>query len=545
MELDEETTTIAKGALWQNATGVFTKLLSFVYTVIVARFVAQEQVGIFYFALGIVGTIGIFADLGLSSAITRYVPYYLGKKDTEAAHKTVNVAVFLGVLLLSAASICTFALAGPIAQLFNNPPIEGVLRLFALHLAIIQVYTIANSLLFAFKQPQASAMGATLQSVLKLAFMLLLVFTFGANALSLAAAFIASYAIAAFYLLWELRKHFGWIAKTTRASMGEYFTLLCELVPFGIMVVGMMAFSTIINYSDKLMLGYFLQSDANAQIAIYSLATSLALIATMFSGSIISIFYPVVSGLVGKGDWKKVNKTSQTALKWLLFSSVPITAFLAAFSSPMLRVLYGIEYEPGSVALSLFAVGIFISYCAMIQRTVLAGMRLVKIDLLCVGIGALSNIFLNFLLIPQFGINGSALASLAAFIIMSALNQHYAHKYFGFSFPKSAWKNVLAGVFVFAALAALCALFYPYIVNLPLSLGDGMLFGTLDKLAKLAFLLCFFAIGAAIYLCLSNLLGLFEAEDVAVLRKVLFKFGIPSPYCSHIVRLIFWNKEIH
>ena len=387
------------------------------------------------------GTIGIFADLGLASAITRYVPYYLGKKDNAAAHRTISVAVFLGIFLMLAASSVTFFFAQQIAGIFGNPKIAAVLQLFAFHLAIVQVYTITNSLLFAFKQVRASAIAGGIQAFLKLFFMLVLVFSFEASASALAIGFMFSYAITALYLLWELRGHFGWMAKKAHTSMAEYFPLLREFIPFGIMVVGMMAFGTLINYSDRLMLGFFLHEEANAQIAIYSLATSLALLSTMFSGSITSIFYPIVSGLVGKNDLQKVNKTSQTALKWLLFSSVPIAAFLAAFSAPMLRVLYGVEYEPGSLALSLFAAGILISYTTVIQRIVLAGMRLIKIDLMCVGIGALANILLNAFLIPPFGINGAAFASLLAFCIMSFLNQHYAHKYFGFVFPKSALRD--------------------------------------------------------------------------------------------------------
>ncbi|VVB58887.1 Polysaccharide biosynthesis protein [Candidatus Anstonella stagnisolia] len=553
VELDEETTVIARGAFWQNLTGIAVKLLAFIYTIIIARFVVQEQVGLFYFGLGVVGTISIFADLGLSQAIIRYVPYYIGKKDERLAHQTINVAVIFGVLLLSLCSLFTYFFAGSIAAFFQNPPLEGVLVLLAFYLAIIQSYTIANSLLFAFKRAKEAAFGATLQSLLKLIFLLLLIFPLGANAQMLAIGFTASYAFSAFYLLFELRKSFGWLKKGSSFTLRENASLLVrELLPFGLIMVGSMAFAAIIISFDRLLLGYFLKQDANAQIAIYSLATNLAGLCIIFSGSITSILFPVASELVGREhskdrpDWSKVNKTSQTALKWVLFSSVPLTAFLAAFSAPMLRILYGIEYEPGGLALSIFTFGMFVSYITMIQRTVLIGMRLMYIDALCLGVGAAVNIGLNWLLIPMYGISGSAFASFVAFLAMSLLTNHYARTKFGFQFPLSAWKNIAAGAMVFAMLLAIQIAAYPSIVNLPLSFGDGLLFGVLDKLAKLALLLCFFAIGSFAYLVLINLLRLFEHDDVQVFRQIFSKFGFPAWVGAFFVRLVFWNqKELH
>jgi len=213
----------------------------------------------------------------------------------------------------------------------------------------------------------------------------------------------------------------------------------------------------------------------------------------------------------------------------------------------MLRVLYGASYEPGSLSLSLFALGTFIGFAGAIQRTTLAGMRLVKIDLFCVACGALINIALNFLLIPPFGISGAAFASLIAFLTIAWMNNHYARKYFGFAFPLGAWKNICAGLLVFILLLAIETAAYPYLINLPISISDGgIVFGVLDKFIKLAVLLAFFAIGALLYLALINALRLFEHEDVQVFRQIFSKFGIPPHFTSFFVRLVFWNqKELH
>ena len=79
------------------------------------------------------------------------------------------------------------------------------------------------------------------------------------------------------------------------------------------------------------------------------------------------------------------------------------------------------------------------------------------------GIGAFSNITLNFILIPFYGIMGAAFATLGAFIIMFvsifvATNkiEHSDYNYLGWIFPLAMWCFILFFdnyiVFVFVAL---------------------------------------------------------------------------------------------
>ena len=544
-ETGEENAVMAKGALWQNATNILIKLSAFVYTVIIARLVAQDDVGVFYFAIGILGTLQIFVDLGLTTAIMRYLPYYFGKKDNAQAKKILNLTVFLGIFLMFVFSAALFLASGLIAQSFGNPKLEMMLKLLSISVAITQTFTILSSLMVSMKKLREYSIGGTVQAIAKLVLTIILIVAIGADARSLGIAFMGSTIIAAAYLLYEMRGLLGWAQAQGTFSISEYIESAKELIPFGITMVGVLTFSTIIGYFDRIMLGYFLTSDANNQIAIYTLSISFAGMAALFAGSVLSIFYPVISELVGKGDFKKVSKTTSTALRWVLFSSIPITAFLVAFSAPLLRVLYGAAYEPGYLALALFSIGMFANFAGAVQRTTLAGMRLVKIELLSVGAGALTNIVLNIILIPGFGITGAAFAGLASFVVISSFNQYYAKKYFGFEFPKSAWKNILAGVVVFAILQVVELRAYGGLTTLHFGLDNsGILLGVLDKVIKMAILGVFFAFGSVIYLALLNLMNLFEAEDFKVCGDLLVKIGLPKSINKLALRLIFWRHKV-
>ncbi len=546
MELDEETAVMAKGTMWQNLSSIIVKLCSFVYTILVARLAAQEQVGLFYFGLSIVGIMGIFADFGLSTAIQRYIPYHLGRKEKAVAEQVIRFSVTAGTALLALCSVATFLLADAFAAFFHNPGLGPVMQLLAIQLSIYAAFNILLSLLVAFKQLHAYSVGYSAQNVLKILLLLSLIFTLGVDARSLSITYMLSFVIPCFYLMWALLKPLSSLGQHPRFPLQTYWPIAREMVPFGLTIVGVVLFSNFVAYTDRVLLGYYLSSDVNPQIAIYTIASSFAGLVLIFAGSITPIFLPVVSELIGREDRARVQRMSQTALRWTLFSSVPIAAFVCAFAAPILRSLYGASYEAGAWVLVLFSLGTLASAMGAIQRTALAGMRLVRIELYSMICGAAVNVLLCLLLIPAYGINGAAVASLAAFSVMSLVNHHYASRRMGFSFPQSAWKNLLAGAVVLAVLMLIELAAYDPLVHLPIIIPDSALLGgVLDKLIKMAVLGVFLGAGSLLYLVLVNVLHLFEPEDRAVFGKILSKFGVPRAWQTPLARMVFWDARLH
>lgn len=543
MELDEETAALASGTLWQNAGNIAMKLVSFVYTVLVARLVSQEEVGLFYFALSLVGIITIFADFGLSQTVQRYVPYYLGKGERMAASRVLALSVLLSTALLLAVTVIAFFAAPSLAGVFNNPGLGPVLAFLAIYLCINQCFNIASSVLVALKQMRERSIGANLQNLLKLAFTIALVAVLGPNARALAAAFMLSFIAGAFYLLWALRTALRRLDLPPPSGFGWCVPMLADILPFGLTMVSISMFGVFIGYTDRVLLGYLLPLGANVQIAIYSFAINLASLAGLFAASITIILLPVASGLISHPDATRIHKAARTSMRWMLFSALPLAAFLAAFSAPLLRVVYGAAYEPGALSLSIFTIGTVFFLLGTVQGTLIAAHRLVRLELKAFMAGAAVNIILNLLLIPRFGINGSAFAGLVCFAVIAWVNQHYAARRFGFSIPSSVWKNLLAGALVGLLLFALEQASYGYVVGFHLFTvpGSSVAAGVMDKAASAALLSVFFCIGSLAYLVLLNLMRLFEREDRRVFEKIAAKAGLPHPAAARLADWVFWN----
>ncbi len=547
MELDEETATMAVGTFWSNLGVIAVKLVSFIYMILIARLVAQSEVGLFYLGIGMMGVVSIFADLGISQTVQRYLPYFLGKNDKASARRVLALNIFLGLLPPLIVAFLVWQLAPAIANNVRNPGLEPLLAYLAIYLFVNQVFNILLNILVALKKMKERSVGTNLQNVLKVVFTLLLVWAIGPQAATLSIAFILSLAAGAIYLLYVA---FGVLkSQDLLPAPADLFDtaarpLLLNILPFGLTMLGVSMFSLLISYMGVLALGYLLGGAGNASIGIYSMATAFAAVANILAASVITIFLPVASGLVSKTDSAKITKTAQTALRWVLFSTIPVVAFLAAFAPSLLRVLYGADYESGALTLSLFSIGTLLYYLGSVQGTLIAAHRFVKLELIAFLFGALANVILNFALIPIWGINGAAFASLASFGIIAAVNHYFARKKFGFSIPTSAWKNLFCGFLLLALLAALHAISYDYLVHLPIPLPSGSLAGmVLDKVVKVIILGFFMGLGCLAYLVLLNLFGLFEDEDRSVMKHLLDKMKLPAKIKASLLGFIFWGAK--
>jgi O-antigen/teichoic acid export membrane protein len=103
------------GALGINA------LLAFILTPIVIRYIGQDGYGLWIILMSIVGYYG-FLDMGITTAILRYIARYAAQKDITALNKTVNTSLAIFSAIGLAIILSSFFTAIPLAHFFNIDP---------------------------------------------------------------------------------------------------------------------------------------------------------------------------------------------------------------------------------------------------------------------------------------------------------------------------------------------------------------------------------------------------------------------------------------
>jgi O-antigen/teichoic acid export membrane protein len=91
------------------------------------------------------------------------------------------------------------------------------------------------------------------------------------------------------------------------------------------------------------------------------------------------------------------------------------------FATDFIATIYGAKYAGGGVALMILAAGFAVKNVLSVHNSILEAVGRSKTLSFNSVIAAVSNLLLNIVLIPQFGLTGAAVATVASFILRDGL----------------------------------------------------------------------------------------------------------------------------
>ena len=532
---------VAWGSFWGLVGTLALKLVSFAYAIYVARAFSQENVGLFYLAVSVIGLVGFWRNLGLPSALQRYIPFYEAKKQGGKAVSLLKISLVANTLLGFVLFAGIIALAGPIGAVYQSPGLSDALRLLAAYVLFENLSSVAFSYLQGRGDIKSLQFLTNVQNIVKLVLTVALFSFYGATLFTLSAAFILSY-VAVFLasIPFLLRK-----ASDLPKSAGGISTseMLREILPFGITLTIVQSLWVLISSTDRALLGYFGNPATSIEtVAIYSIASQLALTIMVFPTAFGGIFLPVISRLAGKGDHATMRKVLQTSQRWILFVTIPIAISTMAFGGEMLSVFYGSAYRPGANAMSIFVLGLLFSTIAYPMSLALAGMRLVRLELYVAIACAAANVALNVLLIPQFGMEGASAASAVSFLISAWMFERYGRQYLDYKTPREIYKLFVAGAAAFAVVLLLKPAAAAFAAGIP-AIGTGELAVYSAKFAYLALLGVMGCVGLALFGMVALFMRSFKHEDIRLLSTAAGKARLPRGLVSLAERIAMMGVE--
>lgn len=535
-----EMASVAKGSLWSLIGQLAAKFFGFLYTVAIARLFIQEEIGIFYFALGIISIISVFTDLGMTQVLARYVPYFYGKEEFGRLRKFIKFSLFLGGGLSFIFSLLIFFSAGFLAAALEKPELKPLLEILSITIFINELIGMSGGILLGRKKMLEVQACYILQAVAKLTLTVALAIFIIANNRIMSVAFVLSTIL--LLLTFGL---FSWIEvrKWQRGAEDKtsYYTIGREIISFGVIISIITGFSVLATSTDRIMIGLLGGKNAYVDVGIYSVITTLTTLLLIFPTSITQIFFPVVSELFGKGKNEEIKKITAVATKWLVFITSPLTLIFLVFPDTLIRIFYGEQYTSGWLVFILFVIGLFIYSLSLLPSRVIAAMRRLDIELMIAALAAVANIILNFVFIMLYGMNGAAFATMISFTVMTLLTFKFSKDLFNFNLPSDIHKPLTAGVIALVILF----LSRQYVLaqvgrlsEMPLVLFDGygMLF------LKLAIFTILFIIASGVYVMLLIFSKSFSKPEFEILRKAFRKLKIPEKYAVAIMGVLGYNE---
>ena len=174
------------------------------------------------------------------------------------------------------------------------------------------------------------------------------------------------------------------------------------------------------------MLGFF-RNDTD--VGIYSIASKIYLTLKQFLNAIIAVALPRVSSYIGSENNEKYSDLVDTFFHGIVILVCPICVGLFLFSKNFIVIMSSDKYGAGSNTLKILAVALLLSVIAsFLSSCVALPFKMDKSCLKASTISAVTNIALNFILIPKLSYVGAALTTAVAEAIVFFVLWKDCHK---------------------------------------------------------------------------------------------------------------------
>ncbi|MFN2423023.1 MAG: flippase [Cryomorphaceae bacterium] len=385
--------------------------LSYGIIIFISRKLGKEGLGIYNLSLAILGILIMLGCLGFNTSIVRYVSQYTAKGWNfsirelykSIARRTTVLSILLAFTLYFTAEFWS-------VKIYKTDLYIVPFKLVAAMLPFGVFATMNVEFIRGLKKVHISEFFRNLElQLVNFAGLFLLSF-YGLNynhpilfygAGTLLAAFFTGFVVYRYF-----SKEIGAEAYIKKPEEPDFNFRTHLLVSVPMILTSFIQFLN--GRVDTLMFGYY---GSAADLGVFTLAIKLSVITNFVIASLNTIATPKISELFWSDKREELNKVVQSSARLIFLFALPVTAILVIFPA-FIFDLVDEGYEIGSDTLRIFAVVQLVNSAAGMVAVFLnmTGNQVFFTKL--VAVATALNIVLNLLLIPKFGMEGAAVATL-------------------------------------------------------------------------------------------------------------------------------------
>ena len=383
---------------WGFAGRISSMAVSFFVVVYVIRFLGPSQYGLLSYAISFVGMFGILASLGLDSILYRDLVKYPEKRDQilgTAFYLKTSGAVVSIIFTLSASyflgddfytSFIIFLISAPLIFQSFNVISSYFQSLVQAKLPILVIFS--TNLFLSFLKIILVILGAGLSYF---AFVYLL------EGVLLAIGFIFIYRRAKLSL-------FNWKFDSKLAK-----DLLKNSWPLAFASV----FTIIYTRIDQVLIKHMMDQSA---VGVYDVGVRISEIWHFVPAIVVASLFPAIINAKKVSDGLYKTRLSKL-YSLMIYSSLIIIIPLFIFSGFIINLLFGSQFTEAANVVRIYAWAGMAVAVGTVVNYYLLNENYVKLSLFFSIIGMSSNVLLNIVFIPIYGISGAALATLISYTL--------------------------------------------------------------------------------------------------------------------------------
>ena len=507
---DQDLNKIASGAGIIFVGMILSKIFAYLYRLIIAR-IGVSEYGLISLGLGIIGIISSISIIGLHRGVLRNVSYYRGKEDFGKVKGVITLALKISLGISLVLSILLFIFSDFISvRYFHNEDLSLIIKILAVSIPLSVMNEIILNTILGFQKVVYMVISKNI--ILNLSrFLLTIAFVlFSRNILGLAWIYVISFLVSFIFSFYFLeRKVFPiLITKIKSISVGkELFSFSWPLVFSGL---GML----LVGWTDTIMLGFFKTVN---EVGYYNTALPTSHLLYIVPQGLMMMVIPTLTYLFSRKEMDKFNIITRTTTKWVFMINLILFSLFMMFGKEIISILFGAQYSIAGDVLRILSVGFFINYTMIFMGHMPIIKNRPKWDLFNISIVAITNIILNFILIPPYGIFGAAIATSVSFVIFGIIELVEALYIFNVDNPiKLVYLKVIISIIIASFLTS-------YLANNLISVNN------LINLVIISLIL------TIVYSVLLIVTRSFDKEDSEVIKSIQNKIGINIPFIDRFI----------
>lgn len=382
---------------WMFFGQAFNLLLSFFIGAWVIRYLGPTNYGVFSYSLAFVGLFSFIASLGVDSILQRDLINYPEKRD-KLMGTAFGLKLIGGIFALLITILSIFLIDGSFLVRFLVIIYSFVLITQAI--GVINIFF--HSRVEAKKSVQSYFWAAIISSFLKV-----VLIVSGMGVIWIMFVFLLDYVWSSIFLIYAYKKS-GFKIKNWKFDIS-----LAKVMFSNSWLLALTSASALIYMKiDQVMIKQMMNQNS---VGLYASAVRIFELTYIVPSIICASLFPAI--LNAKKIDIKLYKNRLKKIGWLLLVLSLIIAILVSFLSKyIIIILFGNEYIGAINVLKIGVwslIGISIGY---LVGQYLVAENYIKIHFFSTLAGAIINIVLNIIMIPVFGIIGSAIATVISYL---------------------------------------------------------------------------------------------------------------------------------
>lgn len=422
---DERFSEILTGSVWSFLARVFSVALTFIITVMVTRVYGAESMGNFALVQSVMMFLSVISLMGTNVSVLRLIPEHISKYSVTSSFK-----IYRKIVVIVAISSL---IVGGILEIISDVISDNLFRdsFCKLYFTLISFFLVCKTLMDFNIQAMRGlcliktfALMQLLHSVIML--LALIVFTiFDGGDNNPIYAQMVSWAVMAFASTWIL--HFAFVKRVRKTDVVQSMSfsgILSVSVPM--LTTTLMVF--IIGQTGIILLGIY---RVEAEVGCYAVVVKLATLTTFILQAINTIIAPKFSELYHQENFEELFYVARKSTRMIFWATVPLLLILVMFGRPILGGIFGYEFIGSYHALVLLVLGQFVNSISGSTGNFMNMTGNQKVFRNIMMLTAFINVGISFVLIPSYGINGAAFASMVCLVFWNVCALVYINSKFG------------------------------------------------------------------------------------------------------------------